>query len=355
MPILNNLSFFRRRKISPPAPPAVARDNPAEPPQLTSLKTLVIVYDPSMDKTSGKKLSEYMNWNRVEDLAKGFMSDILEASGGLARYQIVQRIDVDGFPQKVDGFHYDAQTYLNVVRGVTPPYMPQEADYYEIIDRFEILQRVARNEIDEVWIFNFPHAGFYESVMGGPGAFWCNAPPLKNTDAAQRRFVIMGFSYERGVGEMLEKLGHRAESIMEKTFEGLTGDDKVVERADLLHLAGKPKRRQMEPKIGRSRRPSFTRVKEPPQMAVSSTIRTTARAPSRSCAPSNARRICSDACTISRSCRTMCRPCRRRCPAAPGRRAQAARIAYGPSKRSRGILKRSAGVSMADTWPRFPP
>jgi len=230
MPILNNLSFFRRRKVPPPAPPAVARDNPAEPPQLTSLKTLVIVYDPSMDKTSGKKLSEYMNWNRVEDLAKGFMSDILEASGGLARYQIVQRIDVDGFPPKVDGFHYDAQAYLNVVRGVTPPYMPQEADYYEIIDRFEILQRVARNEIDEVWIFNFPHAGFCGSIMGGPGAFWCNVPPLKNTDAAQRRFVIMGFSYERGVGEMLEKLGHRAESIMEKTFEGLTGDDNLWQR-----------------------------------------------------------------------------------------------------------------------------
>ena len=26
-----------------------------------------------------------------------------------------------------------------------------------------------------------------------------------------RRFVIMGFSYERGVGEMLENMGHRAE------------------------------------------------------------------------------------------------------------------------------------------------
>ena len=149
-----------------------------------------------------------MRWNRVEDLAKGFMTDILQTSGGLARYQIIQRIDVDGFPAKVDGYQYDAQTYLNVVRGVTRPYMPQEADYYAIIERFNILELVAQNEIDEVWVFNFPHAGFYESIMGGPGAFWCNAPPLKNTEAARRRFVIMGFSYERGVGEMLEnKIG----------------------------------------------------------------------------------------------------------------------------------------------------
>jgi hypothetical protein len=170
---------------------------------------------------TGTKLSEFMHWNRVEDLAKGFMTDILQTSGGLARYQIIQRIDVDGFPAKVDGYVYDAQTYLNVMRGVNRPYMPQEANYYAIIDRFNILPSIARKEIDEVWMFGFPHAGFYESIMGGPGAFWCNAPPLQNTEAALRRFVIMGFSYERGVGEMLEDMGHRAESILEKTFEGV--------------------------------------------------------------------------------------------------------------------------------------
>jgi len=223
-------SIFRRRKASPLAPPMVVPNNPTEPPQLTVLRTLVIVYEPTMDNVSGKKLSQYMNWNKVEILAKGYMSDILQVSGGLARYQIIQRIDVDGFPAKVDGYYYDPQTYLNVVRGATVPYMPQEANYYEIIDRFEIQQRVARNEIDEVWIFNFPHAGFYESIMGGPGAFWCNAPPLRNTDAAKRRFVIMGFSYERGVGEMLENMGHRAESILEKTFEKLPGDNNLWKR-----------------------------------------------------------------------------------------------------------------------------
>jgi hypothetical protein len=210
--------------------PINALDNSEEPVQVTVLKTLVIVYDPVVDYRTGKKLSEYMRWNRVEDLAKGYMTDILQTSGGLARYQIVQRIDVDGFPSKVDGYQYDAETYLNVVRGITRPYMPQEADYYAIIERFNILQAIALREIDEVWVFNFPHAGFYESIMGGPGAFWCNAPPLRNTEAAGRRFVIMGFSYERGVGEMLENMGHRAESILEKTFEGLRGDANLWKR-----------------------------------------------------------------------------------------------------------------------------
>lgn len=220
-------SFFPRRKSSAVASsqPALIPDSADEPPEVTILKTLVIVYDPLVDPARGLRLSQFMRWNRVEELAKDFMTDILQISGGLARYQIIQRIDVDGFPTKVDGYRYDAQTYLNVLRSVTPPYMPQEANYYAIIERFNILPAIARNEIDEVWIFNFPHAGFYESIMGGPGAFWCNAPPLKNTEAARRRFVIMGFSFERGVGEMLENMGHRAESIMEKTFEKVIGEN----------------------------------------------------------------------------------------------------------------------------------
>jgi len=231
MSILDSLlSPFRKRNSTPPPPPTIVYDSEAEPPQQTILRTLVIVYEPTIDQATGTKLSAYMHWNKVEELAKGYMSDVLQASGGLVRYQITQRIDVDGFPAKVDGFLYDPQSYLDVVRGRKSPYMPQEANYYEIIDRFNLLQRVANNEIDEVWIFNFPHAGFYESIMAGPGAFWCNAPPLKDTDASLRRFVIMGFSYERGVGEMLENLGHRAESIMEKTFEKLSDEDNLWKR-----------------------------------------------------------------------------------------------------------------------------
>ncbi len=66
--------------------------------------------------------------------------------------------------------------------------------------------------------------------MGGPGAFWCNAPPLTQTAHASRRFVIMGFNYQRGVGEMLENFGHRAESIMKYTFRRERGDDNLWER-----------------------------------------------------------------------------------------------------------------------------
>ena len=88
------LSPFRKpKKMAAPAQPIMDSGADAEPPQLTILRTLVIVYEPTMDAQTGKKLSEYMHWNKVEDLARGYMSDVLQASGELVRYQIVQRID----------------------------------------------------------------------------------------------------------------------------------------------------------------------------------------------------------------------------------------------------------------------
>jgi hypothetical protein len=226
-------SLFGRKKPLPPAQPQVPSepvDDPNEPAQVTVSKVLVIVYDPVMDPATGKKLSEQLGWGRVEDLATGFMADILQYSHGMARYQVVERIDVDEFPAKLDGFRYTPQTYMDVLRNISSPHMPQEVDYYAILYQFNILSRIARNEIDEVWVFGFPHAGFYESIMAGPNAFWCNAPALKNTAASGRHFAIMGFSYERGVGEMLESFGHRAESILVKTFEHLMEDANLWQR-----------------------------------------------------------------------------------------------------------------------------
>lgn len=205
-------------------------DSETEPAQITRSRALAIVYDPVMDASTGETLSQKMKWQNTGDLLTGFMADLLEVSKGLARYEIVQLIDVDEFPAKTDNFRYTPQTYMDVWNRAAPPHFPQEVDYRAIIKKYDILGRVARNEIDEVWIFGFPHAGFYESIMGGPGAFWCNAPPLADTSASKRRFVIMGFSYERHIGEMLEAYGHRAESIMEKTFGKLTGDANLWQR-----------------------------------------------------------------------------------------------------------------------------
>ena len=223
------LSMFKKKETVPaPAQPAGLPDSPDEVAPLTTSKVMTIVYDPTMD--DGQKLSQKMGWHRPDDLVTACVADILTCSHGMARYQIVQRVAADEFPVKVDGYRYTPQAYLDVLRGAAQPHVPADADYAAILSRFNVLSKISSGEIDEVWVFAFPHAGFYESTMGGAGAFWCNAPPLKDTAHCPRRFVVMGFSYERGIGEMLESFGHRAESIMVKTFEKLTGDSNLWTR-----------------------------------------------------------------------------------------------------------------------------
>jgi hypothetical protein len=216
------LSLFKPKPAPVPPAPVTPPDSVDEPAIVTISKVALIVYDPTME--DGQKLSKKMNWYRAEDLVAAFAGDIQQYSHGLARYDIVQRFLVDEFPIKADGFRYTPQTYLDVLRGAAQPHQPQDVDYAAILTRFDILNKVTRGEIDEVWVFAFPYAGFYESTMGGAGAFWCNAPPLKNTAQCPRRFVMMGFSFERFVGEMLESFGHRTEAILAKTFEKTAGD-----------------------------------------------------------------------------------------------------------------------------------
>jgi len=199
--------------------PTTLPDSTNEPPQICSPKVLLLIYNPTMDSATGKKMVEYMNWSRPDDLVAGFVSDILQASSGLVRYQIAQRVELDEFPVLVDGFSYTPTTYLDVLRRGAAPHNPSGIDYAAIFNRFNVLQCIGDKTYDEVWVLGFPYAGLYESTMAGARAFWCNAPALANTASSARRFVVMGFSYERQVGEMLHSYNHRCESILAQLFD----------------------------------------------------------------------------------------------------------------------------------------
>jgi hypothetical protein len=220
---------------TPPAPPptppqpTVPPDNTTEPVRIVTSHVLLAIYNPLVD-SAGTKLSQAMNWNQPDDLVNRFIQDLLDASGGNARFQIAQRIELNEFPAKTDGYRYTPQAYTAVTNGSQPAYQPEMADYMAIITGLNILPQITRREIDEVWLMAFPNAGFYESTMGGAGAFWCNAPPLTATASCDRKFVVMGFSYERGVGEMLHSFGHRCESIMTQSFAKTQGDANLYAR-----------------------------------------------------------------------------------------------------------------------------
>jgi hypothetical protein len=192
-------------------------------------KVLSIIHNPTIHGRGSTKVKDVFGWNDPDQLAQGYIDDIKLCSDGYANYEIVERIEVDGFAVKRDGFVYDDKSYMQAWQ-TRQFHQPDAVDYLRLVYDFHMIEKINSGQIDEVWLMGIPYAGYYESIMAGPDAFWCNAPPLAGSEQTNRRFVIMGFNYERGVGEMLEDLGHRAESILTKVFEHTHGEDNLFER-----------------------------------------------------------------------------------------------------------------------------
>ncbi len=197
----------------PPAP------SPSGEPEPMHRRVLLLAFNPTMPSQGGRKLIEVLNWNDPDQLAQQYAADLRDASGGVADFEVVDRIEVDGWPVKIDGFTYAPDDYSRLWSSGGGWHVPDVADYTRIVADFNLLERVAAGEIDEVWMFGSPSAGFWESSMAGPGAFWCNSEPVPNTGAAGRRFIIMGFNFERGIGEMLEDFSHRVEAHLDRAWQ----------------------------------------------------------------------------------------------------------------------------------------
>jgi hypothetical protein len=217
------IDFLRRllnRALPPqpaashPLPLARASSSPVEP---VTPRVLMIVHNPPVPSEGGRRLTEIFGWNDPERLARQYIADLEQASGGYVRYRIVERIDADWFPPKIDGFRYTGESYVAAWRS-RRMHEPDRIDYVAQVKAFDLIGRYERGEFDEVWFFSFPYAGDYESIMVGRNAFWCNSPPVPETGHCSGRFVIMAFNYERDVDCMLENFGHRVESIMSRVF-----------------------------------------------------------------------------------------------------------------------------------------
>lgn len=207
-----------------------ANEPTGDKPEPVTRRVSVIIHNPRIPSAGNELLSKALGWNDVDKLLEGYISDLRECSHGYLNYEVVETITVDKFPRKADGFAYQPDDFMTAWRARKGFHDPDLVDYHALIDEFDMIRKVDENKVDEFWLFAFPYAGYYESLMVGPGAFWCNSPPLTGAEHASRKFIIMGFNYERGVGEMLENFGHRAESIMKHTYRRKKGDDNLWER-----------------------------------------------------------------------------------------------------------------------------
>ena len=121
-----------------------------------SPRVLMIVHDPIVDDR-GTRLHHHMRWHNPYALATQYVSDIAVASHGRVQYQIIKTIDAPWFPPKVDGFRYDAHTYLQGWQR-RAMHHPDGLDYRARLAQFSLIARHAAGEFDEVWVFSFPYA-----------------------------------------------------------------------------------------------------------------------------------------------------------------------------------------------------
>ncbi|MBI3971662.1 MAG: hypothetical protein HY332_10280 [Chloroflexi bacterium] len=227
------LSRLTGRAESPSQAAAVPRPAAAPGVEPITLRVLMIVHDPVVPEQGGHRLSQVMGWYDPETLAADYIRDVRAASHGRLEHEIVERIDKDAFPVKKDGFCYDVPAFLRCWRAQRGFHQPDAVDYEALLCEFDAVDRINAGQADEVWLFGPPYTGYYESIMVGPRATWCNAPPLERPHGSprcHRRFVVMGFNYEREVGCMLEDLGHRAESMLAQVYAGHTGERNLWER-----------------------------------------------------------------------------------------------------------------------------
>jgi hypothetical protein len=161
------------------------------------------------------------DWRSGLSLAEEFIEAMTQISHKILIYQIVAKQEISTYPFFTNGLQYNDASWLQANKDDKTAIRDSHgnlllADYQRILNDYQILQGIQSNKIDEVWIFGGPYFGFYESQMVGQGAFWCNSPAIEQPG---RRFIIMGFNYQRGLHEMVHSFGHRAESIISKQFD----------------------------------------------------------------------------------------------------------------------------------------
>lgn len=189
------------------------------PLEIFNQRVYVIVYDPIL--SGGEHLSTHLGWNDHSDLTQETIDFFKQATGSRLNYSVVETTVVtDSWPELNDGYIYSEEVYLDVLNGQIPPPTNSMVNYNKIVNssQFNICDKVNNGEVDEVWIYNGPYFGFYESTLVGPGAYWYNSPPVPGPHECERLIPIMGPSPERDIDSAVHNFGHRTEATMRQVY-----------------------------------------------------------------------------------------------------------------------------------------
>jgi len=196
------------------------------------IKVALVLQDPVIDSTRMRKIHQVRGWADPRTLANQLVEEFSRVSDGVVRFQIVEMHDdgkifsrLDGKFMTVDTLAYFfsslSRLYGREVEGTLQNLAEKQGrvrfDYNAMIDYYDFDTKRNSGVIDEVWVYAYPFASLYESILAGPNAFWWNAPPLDHP-GLEKLLSIMGLNYERGIAEAMHSFGHRAESAMRHAY-----------------------------------------------------------------------------------------------------------------------------------------
>ncbi len=187
------------------------------------VKVMVINFDPIVQ--GNLPLSTVRGFHGASDLVPRLKDTLHGASYGGIAFDIVNWTE-EGFPPRDGGHIPTYQEHVDCLNTGKSCYDHQLADYPLIATKHRLCERVASQEIDEVWMISDTGSGFYESRMVGKGAFWVNAPPLWTWRRfeCERPFIMMGFNFARDITEMLHNFGHRIDDVIDHAIKTKRSD-----------------------------------------------------------------------------------------------------------------------------------
>jgi hypothetical protein len=182
----------------------------AAPPEHITSRVLVLDFDPLLD--NGVPLTVDRFWSDPLFLDGAYATAVANASGGIVEQRIARTNVIRGYPVKDGGFTFTNAQYLGCLSDSSAPYCDDMIDYPALLNTAydarlgSACDAIAKRRIDEVWLWGGPWFGYWEYQIVDPNTM---------CPGESRRFVVMGFSYERVLDDMLHDLGHRAEALVQ--------------------------------------------------------------------------------------------------------------------------------------------
>ena len=205
------------------------------------VRVLAVNYDPVLRGKGELRLSRFMKWNEPRSMTTNLMRYLHESSAGYAKYELVDWIDVDAFPEKRDGFRYTEESFLGMWKDRKKAHKPDGVSYAAIFRELGLVKRIKSENISEIWVWGAPYFGTDEYAMKIPRDevfFQTTNPwfyrPYDIPDCG-RTVWVMGFNYEVGEDNALHSYGHRCEGILALTigrgvWEDAAGETNVWSR-----------------------------------------------------------------------------------------------------------------------------